>query len=117
MKHKNKKNELVDIEVARTLQGLDNVEDIEAGTLFYDRFRELLELSDTGGIPFYNRLLSGFPVGAAVLGLIIVLNLVTVLIVLKDPEPKAVDRQAYIEVIASEYSQWDSYLISQLDWK
>ena len=114
MKNKNEKRHLIDAEVSKTLQSLDNLEDIEDDPFFYARLQKRLDRSDTKGKSLFYRLSLGNRLAPAALGLIFVLNLISVIVFLQSEKQDSVERQTYIETIADEYSQSGSYLLSEI---
>jgi len=115
MKHKNIRKQLLDSEVIKALQSHDNLEDIKVNPFFYTRLQERLNSANIIERASFYKLIFGNLLAPVVLGLIIILNVITLVISVNKQEQNTVDRQTYIEEMTDDYSQSDSYILSTID--
>ncbi len=95
----------IDSEVQKTLQSLDNLEDLQAGPDFFAAIQDKINASeedDQSSILY--RLLFKYRLAPAALALLIVLNVVSAFIFVSEQDYTASDRQISIESVADEYS-------------
>jgi hypothetical protein len=98
----------IEDEVRATLASLDNVPDIEAGPYFYAKVRQRLMDADSMPSGFLARWVFQGRLAPAVLGLVVLANLVTVSLTLSKPRVETSGRDAGIEVIGEAYSLGES---------
>lgn len=104
MDNTNDKKKKIEEEVQRTLQSLDNIEDIEVGPHFFAAIHERIEATGTGQASWLYRVLMGYRLAPAILGVFIILNVVTAFWAASGSDYSADDRQTSIEAMADEYS-------------
>lgn len=104
MSRNDKERYQVDQEVQRTLESLDQVNDIEVGPYFYARLNARIDDSEQIGTTWLAKFLFRGRLAPSLLAAVIVLNVLSAAMILHDAnDGQAELRQEYVSALADEY--------------
>ncbi len=103
MDNERNKRDLVGHEVDRTMSSLDNLPDIESDQYFYARLKQRLG-SQTTTEGWLTRLLTTYRLAPISLAVIVLANVVTMAVALRDSGTGEDYREQYVEAFADQYS-------------
>ena len=91
-------------EANKTIASLDELPDIDAGPYFFAQVQQRLGHSgSTERLPLWS-VFSGLRFAPALLALVVLLNLATAIITLRDDGQTTSEREEYVELLAERYS-------------
>ena len=108
-----KREKRIEEEVNKTLRCLDEIEAIESSPFFYARLRAKIREIEEGEATFLARLFGVRGLRPALLGLVVVLNLVSAAFIWQRVHGRFEDRSQYLSALVEEYSLnvSDNYLL------
>lgn len=109
-----KKREKIQEEVEKTLRCLDEIEQIESSPYFHARLQARIRGMEEEKAPFITRLFGVRGLRPALLGLVVILNLVSTALIWQRTRGRSTDRSQYLSALVEEYSldSGDTYLFT-----
>jgi hypothetical protein len=107
-----KTRERIEEEVEKTLRCLDEIEEIEPSPFFSARLQAGIRELEEEKVSFLTRLFGVRGLRPALLGLMVVLNLVSAVLIWQRTHGRSTDRSQYLSALVEEYSLkgGDTYL-------
>ena len=104
MSENDKKRHSMEEQIRQTLSSLDNIEDIDAKPYFYARLKARIDANEKTDAPGVVRFLLGGRLAPSLLAIVLLLNVLTVAVVLRDGDESQTSlQQEYVETVANEY--------------
>jgi hypothetical protein len=109
-----KRKKRIEEEVDKTLSCLDENEEIEVSPFFFTRLQAAIRGQKEEKVSFFTRLFGLQGLRPALLGLMVVLNLVSTVLIWQRIHRRATDRSQYLSALVDEYSLKgsDTYLFT-----
>ena len=103
----------IEEEIDKTLRCLDEIEEIEASPFFFTRLQARIREQEEEKVSFITRLFGVRGLRPALLGLVVVLNLVSAAFIWQRVHGRFEDRSQYLSALVEEYSLnvSDNYLL------
>jgi hypothetical protein len=112
-----KREKRIEEEVEKTLRCLDEMDQIESSPYFLARLQARIREMEEEKPSFFTRLFGGRGLRPALLGLMVVLNLVSTVLIWQRTHGRSTDRSQYLSALVDEYSLkgGDTYLFTSYE--